>query len=240
MKKVFCLIIACIAAIPFLFSQTSNKLTSKEKSEGWVLLFDGVNTSQWKCADDKPFSASGWLVKDGMLGLKPIPGSKNYTDIITQNEYSDFDLMADFKTTVGANSGIKYLFTKYEKGGFLGFEYQVLDDDVNEDAKEGHDGNRRCGSFYDMLPASSDKKLNPVGEWNTARIISKGKHLEHWLNGKKILEFERGSKAFIDALKLSKFNNTVPIFGEVPKGHILLQYHLCEVWFRNIKIRIPK
>jgi hypothetical protein len=89
-----------------------------------------------------------------------------------------------------------------------------------------------------MIPASKDKILKPVGEWNTARIISKGKHVEHWLNGKKVLEFERGSKVFMDALKQSKFNNTVPVFGEVSKGRILLQYHGFEVWFRNIKIRI--
>jgi hypothetical protein len=238
MKKTFCLLAVLVTAIPCLFSQTSNTLTPKEKKEGWILIFDGTNTSQWKCANDKPFSASGWEVKNGALGLKPVSGSSNYIDIVTQDEYSDFDLMADFKTSVGANSGIKYFYTKYEKGGFLGFEYQVLDDDVNEDAKEGHDGNRRCGSFYDMLPASAGKKLNAVGKWNTARIISKDKHVEHWLNGVKILEFERGSKLFMDALKQSKFNNTIPVFGEVPKGRILLQYHGSEVWFKNIKVRI--
>jgi hypothetical protein len=238
MKKVLCFSAVLMLAIPLLYSQTQNTLTPKEKKDGWVLLFDGVNTSQWKCANDKPFSSSGWIVKDGTLGLKPVPGSSNYIDIVTQNEYSDFDLMVDFKTTVGANSGIKYFFSKYTKGGDLGFEYQILDDNVNEDAKEGHDGNRTCGSFYDMIPASKDKILKPVGEWNTARIISKGKHVEHWLNGKKVLEFERGSKVFMDALKQSKFNNTVPVFGEVSKGRILLQYHGFEVWFRNIKIRI--
>lgn len=240
MKKALCFLAACLIATPLLFSQTSNSLTPKEKKEGWVLLFDGVNTSQWKGANDLPFSSSGWEVKNGMLGVKPVAGSTKYVDIITQKEYSDFDLMVDFKTTVGANSGIKYFYTKYEKGGYLGFEYQVLDDNVNEDATKGHNGNRKTGSFYDMLPASPDKKLNPVGEWNTARIISKGKHVEHWLNGVKVLEFDRGSKEFMDALKRSKFNTTVPVFGEVTKGNILLQYHGSEVWFRNIKLRIPK
>ena len=240
MKNVICLMVAMIIFVPFLFSQTPNTLTPKEQKEGWILLFDGVNTSEWKCANDKPFSVSGWEIKDRALGLKPVPGSQNYIDIVTQKEYSDFELMADFKTTIGANSGIKYFFTNYEKGGNLGFEYQVLDDNVNADAKEGHNGNRRCSSFYDMLPASADKKLNPVGEWNSALIICKGKHVEHWLNGVKILEFERGSNVFMDALKQSKFSNTVPVFGEVTKGRLLLQYHGSEVWFRNIKIRIPK
>ena len=226
--------------IPFLYSQTFNTLTPKEKKEGWILLFDGVNTSQWKSANDQPFKASGWEIKNGVLGIKPVPGSQNYTDIVTQNEYSDFELTVDFKTTPGANSGIKYFYTKYEKGGYLGFEYQILDDNLNQDANEGHDGNRMCGSFYDMIPTSPSKKLNAIGEWNTARIVSKGKHVEHWLNGGKILEFDRGSKAFMDALKRSKFKSTVPVFGEVPKGEILLQYHGSEVWFRNIKIRILK
>lgn len=237
MKKVFSLLAVLMIAFPFLYLQAQTTLTPKEKKDGWVLLFDGTNTAQWKCANDKPFSAGGWLVKDGMLGLKPVAGSNNYIDIITQDEYSDFDFMADFKTTVGANSGIKYFFTDYKKGGKLGMEYQVLDDDVNPDAKEGHNGNRRCGSLYDILPVTSDKKLNAVGQWNTARIVSKGKHVEHWLNGKKILEFERGSKEYLEALKQSKFTGVVPVFGTVEKGHILLQYHLTEVWFRNIKIR---
>jgi hypothetical protein len=236
MKTICCFFILLALALPDLFAQKPNTLTSEEKKDGWVLLFDGSNTSQWITPDGKPFSAGNWTVQNGELGLKPVKG-KNYTDIITLNEYSDFDLMVDFKTTIDANSGIKYFYTDYEKGGKLGMEYQIIDDEVNIDAKEGINGNRKCGSFYDVLPASSDKKLNPPGQWNTARIVSKGKHVEHWLNGKKILEFDRGSKEYMDALKTSKFANVVPVFGTVTKGHILLQYHLCEVWFRNIIIR---
>lgn len=236
MKMSICFFLAFMSISPSLYSQKPNALTPEEKKTGWVLLFDGTNTSQWITPDGKPFTASGWIIQNGEIGLKPVKG-KNYTDIITTYEYSDFDLMADFKTTVDANSGIKYFFTDYEKGGKLGMEYQIIDDEVNIDAREGINGNRKCGSFYDVLPASSDKKLNPPGQWNTARIVSKGKHIEHWLNGKKILEFERGSKEYLDHLKQSKFANVVPVFGTVAKGHILLQYHLSEVWFRNIKIR---
>jgi hypothetical protein len=236
MKITFCFLFACTSVMPPLLAQKPNSLTSEEKKNGWVLLFDGTNTSQWITPDGKPLSSANWIIQNGELGLKPVKG-KNYTDIITTSEYSNFDLTVDFKTTTDANSGIKYFFTDYEKGGKLGMEYQIIDDEVNIDAKEGINGNRKCGSLYDILPASSDKKLNPVGQWNTARIVSKGKHVEHWLNGKKILEFERGSKEYLDHLKQSKFANVVPVFGTVAKGHILLQYHLSEVWFRNIKIK---
>ncbi len=235
MKCILSLLVVFSSVLSPVFAQKPNTLTPEENKNGWILLFDGTNTSQWTTPDGKPFSASGWIVQNGELGLKPVKGN-NYTDIITTNEYSDFDLMVDFKTTVDANSGIKYFFTNYEKGGKLGLEYQVLDDVVNIDAREGRNGDRKCGSLYDILPASPDKKLNPVGQWNTARIVSKGKHVEHWLNGKKILEYDRGGKEYRKGLKLSKFANVVPVFGTVAKGHILLQYHLSEVWFRNIKI----
>jgi hypothetical protein len=222
---------------PAVFSKKQNTLSSKERKQGWILLFDGENGSQWECPDNKPFSASGWLIENGELGLKPEKGSKKYSDIITKDQYSDFELFAEFRLTKGANSGIKYLFTQYEKGGWLGFEYQVLDDDAHPDAKLGHNGNRKTASFYDMIPAGPAKKLKPVGEWNTARIICKGKHIEHWLNGKKVLEFENGSPAFMEALNQSKFKSAVPVFGSVPQGRIMLQYHQSEVWFKNIKIR---
>ncbi len=113
-----------------------------------------------------------------------------------------------------------------------------MDDEVNEDAKQGINGNRVCGAFYDMMPPFPNRKLNAVGEWNTARILSKGKHVEHWLNGIKILEYERGSESYMKALGNSKFKDVVPVFGMVSKGRILLQYHGTEVWFRNIKIKV--
>lgn len=241
MKKIVCLLLTLILIIPGVFSQKLNTLSRKEKKEGWTLLFDGENASQWKCTNNRAFDASGWLIENGDLGLRPEKSSKKYCDIITKDQYSDFELKADFKLTKGANSGIKYLFTKYEKGGMLGFEYQVLDDDAHPDAKLGNNGNRKTASFYDMISADPwKKKSKPIGEWNSARIVCKGKHIEHWLNGKKVLEFENGSPAFMEALNQSKFKSTVPVFGSMSQGHIMLQYHQSEVWFRNIKIRVLK
>ena len=110
-------------------------------------------------------------------------GDKRGGDIITRDQYSDFDLKVDFRITKGANSGIKYFFTKYEKGGWLGLEYQILDDENHPDAKLGRDGNRLEGGLYDMLP-TSPKQVNPIGEWNQARIVAKGTKVTHYLNGK--------------------------------------------------------
>ena len=236
MKRIFCFLIVLKLLIP-VFHQVHNSLTPKEKKEGWILLFDGKSVSNWQSASGKPFQSQGWTVQDGILIVKPVKGSQNGGDVVTLNEYSDFEFMVDFRTTVGANSGIKYFYTNYKKGGRLGCEFQILDDEVNADAKLGIGGNRVCGAFYDMLAPLPNRKVNAFGEWNTARIVSKGKHVEHWLNGIKILEYERGSEIYMQALAKSKFKDVEPVFGLVPKGRILLQDHGTEVWFRNIKIR---
>jgi len=169
-------------------------------------------------------------------------------DIVTRGRFSQFDLLVDFKITEGANSGIKYFCepnldpitgtgAKAATGSAIGLEYQVLDDVRHPDAKAGRDGNRTIGSLYDLIPAAAAKQVNPIGEWNTARILVKGNHVEHWLNGVKLLEYERGSPAFRELVKKSKYKS-IPGFGELPDGHILLQDHGNRVSFRNIKIRI--
>ena len=217
----------------FIFSQRDNVLTSKEKKNGWVLLFDGVSTNGWTSTGGQPIPEGSWEIINGSLNT--VIGNKG-GDIITVNEYSDFELSVDFKITTGCNSGNKYFFTKYENGGNLGCEYQIIDDKSGEDIKEA---DHLCGSFYDVLPpAESKKKVNPPGEWNTILIVAKGKNVEHWMNHVKILEFTRGNRAFTDAVAKSKFSKVVPPFGTVEKGHILLQYHGGLVSFKNIKIRV--
>lgn len=215
------------------YSQPLNTLTQKEKEEGWILLFNGLNTDGWTTTKGQPVPAHGWQVSDGALST--VKGTRG-GDIISAGQYSDFDLSLEFKIEPGVNSGVKYFFTKYESGGNLGMEYQIIDDVLGEDNKlENH----LCGSLYDVLPpVAGKKKINPPGTWNSIRIVSKGKKVEHWLNGKKILGFTRGDKSFIEGVAKSKFNKAVPPFGMVEKGNLLLQEHGGVVAFRNIKIKV--
>ncbi|GAB3888827.1 3-keto-disaccharide hydrolase [Spirosoma agri] len=225
--------------------QTPNTLTTKEKKDGWQLLFDGKTTSGWRGAYQDKFPQKGWDVSDGLLTIQQSDGSESqsYGDILTTNEYGDFDLMFDFKLTEGANSGVKYFVVENypkPKGSAFGLEFQVLDDDKHPDAKLGRNGNRTVGSLYDLIPAK-EKQAHPIGDWNTGRVVSKGKHVEHWLNGKKVVEYERGSDQFRELVAMSKYKtpdyNANGRFGEAPKGHILLQDHGNKVSYRNIKIK---
>lgn len=160
-------------------------------------------------------------------------------DIITKEEFSDFELSVDFKITPGANSGIKiFVDPDLNKGAgsSIGPEFQILDDERHPDAKLGKDGDRTIGSLYDMMPAPKTKKVNPIGEWNNARILSTGNHVTYWLNGEKTVEFERGSQEWRDLVAGSKYH-VWPAFGERASGHILLQDHGNQVFYKNVKIR---
>ena len=219
---------------------SSNTLTTKEMKEGWKLLFDGKTMNGWRGAYMDSLPKKGWEVRDGMLIVRESGGGEASFggDIVTIEEFSSFEFKVDFKLTEGANSGIKYFVTEQQPktpGSAIGLEYQILDDAKHPDAKLGINGNRTLASLYDVMPAHS-KKVNPIGEWNHARIVVKGKHVEHWLNGVKVLEFERGGKEFLAHKAESKFKDRAG-FGEAEKGHILLQDHGNKVLYRNIRIR---
>ncbi len=233
MKNIFCLLIIVATFPASIFSQKiDNQLTAKEKRKGWILLFNGVDSEGWTTTNNKAVPA-GWIVKEGTLNI--LKGGKG-GDIMTVNEYSNFDLYIDYKIEPACNSGVKYFFTKYEKGGNLGMEFQILDNELAEDNKlENH----LSGSFYDVLaPTNPKPPINSPGEWNTLRIVSKGKNVTHLLNGIKILSFTRGSKEFTDAVSKSKFSKTSPAFGTIDKGHIMLQEHGGVASFKNIKIKL--
>ncbi|MEI6140049.1 MAG: DUF1080 domain-containing protein [Mariniphaga sp.] len=221
-----------------------NNLTANEKANGWKLLWDGKTNQGWRAAALATFPVKGWTMEDGMF----IPNkgdNKGGGDIVTTKKYKNFILEADFRLTEGANSGIKY-FIQAEpgKGNTVGFEFQVLDDAKHPDAKLGINGNRTCGSLYDLVPANSQtfdpaqpvKRMNAIGEWNRARIEVNGNKVSHYLNGVKVLEITKGSDAFKASIATSKFNKA-PGFGEFVDGYILLQDHGNEVAFRSIKIK---
>jgi hypothetical protein len=230
-KKILFSILVLLVSFGMLAAQLP-QLSKKEIKDGWVLLFDGTTTKGWTTPDNKPVPA-GWVVKDGTIST--VKGAKG-GDIVTVEEYKDFDFSVDYNIEPGCNSGIKYFYTKYPTGGNLGMEYQILDDQLAEDNKLA---THLCGSFYDAItPNAAVKKVNAPGQWNTIRIVCKGKNVEHWLNGRKILEFTRGSETYKEAVAKSKFNKTVPVFGMVEKGKILLQEHGGLVSFRNIKIKL--
>lgn len=218
-----------------------NTLTTAEQAEGWKLLFDGKTLAGWRGAYLDSLPAKGWKVREGMLIVQASGGGEAAFggDIVTLGEYGSFDLRLEFKLTEGANSGIKYFVTEQQPrtpGSAKGLEFQLLDDTRHPDARLGINGNRTLASLYDLIPATR-KEAKPVGEWNEARILVMGKHVEHWLNGRKVLEYERGGKRFLAHKAESKFKD-LEGFGEPATGHILLQDHGNQVFFRNIKIRI--
>jgi len=218
-----------------------NELSAREKAEGWRLLWNGHDTTGWRSARSPQFPVQDWEIKDGELRVLPSGGREGGEggDIVTTEKFSNFELLVDFKIWPGTNSGIKYFVDpdlNKGPGSAIGLEYQILDDLRHPDAKLGRNGDRTMASLYDLIPASKDKKVNPIGSWNTARIVVRGAHVEHWLNGEKVLEYTRFTPEFRDLVNESKYK-VWPHFGELQTGNILLQDHGDAVAFRNIKLR---
>jgi hypothetical protein len=239
----FALLLATSAT---LFSQASapNTLTPQEKSRGWKLLFDGKTPSGWHAFESSAFPSAGWQVRDGLLSVTEdnhgVGGQAG--DLLSAHSYANFELSVDFLLTPGCNSGIKYFVNAAAAPGHqdhpqpIGFEYQLLDDDRHPDARLGRNGDRTVGSLYDLIPAAQNKPIHPIGQWNTARIVVRGTHGEHWLNGVRILDYDRASPEFKAAVAASKFH-VYPGFGQASSGFLLLQDHGAPASFRNLKIR---
>jgi hypothetical protein len=226
----------------FVASTIPNALSDQEKKNGLVLLWDGKSSAGWRGAYKEKFPEKGWVIGDGVLSVAKSAGaeSENGGDIITQGVYGAFDLQFEFKLTEGANSGLKYFVTESEgnKGSAIGLEYQILDDEKHPDAKEGVVGNRTIGSLYDLIPSLKIKRgQHAIGEWNYGRVVVyPDNKVEHWLNGYKVVEYQRGTpiyNALVARSKYAKWEN----FGMAEKGHILLQDHGDNVSFRSIKIK---
>ena len=229
----------------FVVNLIPNTISPDEQKSGVRLLWDGKTTNGWRGAYKKTFPDGTWFVKDGTLNVRGANGaeSTNGGDIVTEQEFHAFDLQFEFKISDTANSGVKYFVTEKEnnQGSAIGLEYQILDDDKHPDAKLGSIGNRTMASLYDMIPAlrigEGRREKLPVGEWNRGRIIvfPDGK-VEHWINGWKMVEYQRGTQYFYALVAKSKYA-VWPNFGMADKGHILLQEHGTNVSFRSIKIK---
>jgi hypothetical protein len=217
-----------------------NTLSPREQKEGWSLLWDGRTTAGWRGAKLTAFPAQGWEIRDGVLSVLETEGREAAAggDIVTMNEYENFELTVEYRLTRGANSGIKYFVNtalNTGTGSAIGNEFQLLDDDVHPDAKLGVHGNRTNAGLYDLIPPAN-LRFNGIGAWNRARIVVRGSHVEHWLNGFKTVEYERGTQMWRALVDHSKYV-VWPNFGEAKTGHILLQDHGNAVSFRSIKLR---
>lgn len=223
-----------LCLVPVLFLALLGADVAPEASDA-IALFDGKSLAGWTDAAGTPAVAGkGWDVIDGTLVRTGRGG-----DLYTAEEYGDFDLSFEWKLTAGTNSGIKYRVTRYNPGGLLGPEYQLLDDGPRTK------GLQATASLYELVAPSAEKKLNPAGEWNAGRIVAKGSVLQHYVNGVKVVEIDTASDDFAKRVAASKFAKN-PGFARNARGRIMLQDHAAGskehagkdvITFRNITLR---
>ena len=214
-----------------------NTLTAEERAEGWQLLFDGTSTDGWRGYGRDDMPPGGWTVENGELVGLASGGDMEGGDIITVAEFTDFDLLFDFKVGPEGNSGVFYRVREHEGVGLwqVAAEYQVLDDPAYIAMGTMDMNTHLTGDNYD-LHATAEKTMHPTGEWNTARIRVEGNHVTHWLNGDVTVEFEMYTDEWEALVAASKFG-VEEHYARAPSGSIGLQDHGTPVWFRNMKIR---
>ena len=209
--------------------QVTNSLTPEERAEGWELLFDGTSLDHWRGFKQQGVP-TGWLIRGGAIHFL---GEGPAGDIITKEQYQDFELRLEWQVSEGGNSGIFFHASEdFDHAWESGPEMQVLDDDGHPD---GSKPETRAGTNYALHPASKEV-IKPAGEWNRVGLIVNGAHVEHWVNGEKIVEYELWSDGWKERVAKSKFA-AMPAYGQSKTGHIVLQDHGDPVWFRGIKIR---
>ena len=252
------------AAQPVTYVSCPNTLTADERRAGWRLLFDGKTFNGWRGLGYDTVPSAHWKIENGTIrkladgDVPRLPDGQPAAggDLMTRDTFRDFELSWEWKISRAGNSGVKYNVSEEismanaPNHAALGFEYQMLDDSLHEDNKVP---SHRAGALYDLIPPRATKILAPVGQWNSSRIVFRGNHGEHWLNGgrivqfgdtrpeswpneAKIVEFDLGTPRMDSLLAKSKYRD-IKGFGDKRAGHIVLQDHVDEVFFRNIKIR---
>jgi len=231
-------------------AQKPNQLTPAERAAGWRLLFDGTSLAGWRGLGYDSVPTAHWRVVDGAIAKVPtakvprLPDGQPAAggDLMSIDSFRDFELAFEWRVTAAANSGVKYNVSEElslahaANHAALGFEYQILDDERHPDNEIP---SHRAGGLYDLIAPGAAKRVRPVGEWNSARIVLRGNHGEHWLNGAKVVEFDLGTPRLDSLLAKSKYR-TIPGFATRRTGHVVLQDHGDEVYFRSIKIREPR
>ncbi|MCS7046875.1 MAG: DUF1080 domain-containing protein [Gemmataceae bacterium] len=234
-RATLALVVALFFGVNPMRAQDVNRLSDEEKSAGWRLLFDGQTTAGWRGYKAKAMPAS-WRVENGSLLSRHQPGQSS-GDIITADQFDDFELIIDWKMTKGGNSGVFYRATEeYQHAWQSGPEFQILD---NQHHIDGLNPLSSAGACYAVFAPAKDV-TKPLGQWNRARILANGKHVEHWLNGEKLLEYDIGSNRWLGHVKTSKFFASAygqSTWGRSLKGHVGLQDYGGAIEFRNIKIR---
>ncbi|MCP4849960.1 MAG: DUF1080 domain-containing protein [Verrucomicrobiaceae bacterium] len=206
--------------------QAINTLSDQEKKAGWKLLFNGKSIEGWRHYRSTAGNITGWRVEHGTLHK---PAGVRAGDIMTSGTYENFEFSWEWKLPKRGNNGVKYFITK-ERGAAIGHEYQMIDDAIVKDPYSSN------ASFYLLVKPAKDKPNKPMGEWNQSRILVRGNHCEHWLNGSKVLDYECSSPAIMNRVTKTKFRK-YPGFGKKVTGHILLTDHKDPCWYRNLKIR---
>jgi len=209
---------------------SSLQAASSKEEKGWKPLWDGKTMQGWHSFKKQTFPSQGWVVEEGWLHCT----GKGGGDLLTDAEFDDFEVSWEWRQAKGGNSGLKYFVTE-TRSSPIGHEYQMIDEEGEPDAKQG-EGKRVTASFYDVLKPTTKPPTKAPGEVNTSRVVVRGNHVEHWLNGMKVLEYECDSEPLKTAIAHSKFKDT-PDFGKKIRAHILLQDHHSEVWFRNLQVR---
>lgn len=226
-----------ILSLTHCMTNAQNTLTEREKEEGWKLLFDGTTTDGWRSYNGDEFPDKGWEVDNGLLTVLADGGGG---DIITEENYGNFELKLEWRVQKSGNSGIFYRAMEQPTQPIYWSapEYQILDNENHPDAGMGENGNRKAGSLYDLIPAKP-QNANPYGEWNSVKIVANGAKIEHWQNGEKVVEYELWTNDWYEMIRNSKFASH-PEFGDAREGYIGLQDHGDRVDFRNIKIKVLK
>jgi hypothetical protein len=244
-----CVLAACVpqAQVRNAASLAPNTLSAAEARDGWRLLFDGKTFDGWRGLGYDSVPTAHWKIENGAIRKiadgdvprladgQPAAGG----DLMTKETFGDFELTWEWKISRAGNSGVKYNVSEEismaaaPNHAALGFEYQMLDDNLHEDNKVP---SHRTGALYDLIAPNAHKTLKPVGEWNSSRIVFRGNHGEHWLNRSEVVEFDLGTPLMDSLIAKSKYRD-VKDFAQRRAGHIVLQDHIDEVYFRNIKLR---